>query len=298
MQSTISICVPAYNAVAYLPEALQSIRRQTFHEWELIVVEDGSDDDTRVLVEEFAKGGVQPVRYIRHEQNRGLTATRNTAVRMAQGDWIALLDADDIWEADHLRECISLAESLDIDIIHGASVLFDSATNQELAVRAPSLQDIQNLPDSLYCGEYLIQPSSVIIKRSLCQMVEGFNEAYQHAEDREMWIRCLRRGAKLGYTGKLTCRYRKHSNAMSRNVYAMASANARIYRDNLDWELIPEKKRVSLLHNSLVSAGRLIWKHRPKVAFIHFQEALKLKIEIRTILYILICKFNILRSRI
>ena len=82
----ISICIPAYKAAAFLPQALESIRTQTHGDGELIVIEDGSDDGTRALVENFAADVSQSVRYLRHEENRGLSATRNTGFAAANAD--------------------------------------------------------------------------------------------------------------------------------------------------------------------------------------------------------------------
>ena len=90
--SKVSICIPAYNAEEYLADALESVRSQTFSDWELIVTEDGSKDRTEELVSRFAALLSQPVRYQRHSVNRGLPATRNSGLSAANSEWIALLD--------------------------------------------------------------------------------------------------------------------------------------------------------------------------------------------------------------
>ncbi len=76
----LSVCVPAYNADRFLAETLESVRNQTFTDWELVVTEDGSRDGTERIVRDFAATVKQPVRYLRHEKNRGLPATRNTGI--------------------------------------------------------------------------------------------------------------------------------------------------------------------------------------------------------------------------
>ena len=92
----ISICIPAFKAERYLAETLESVRGQSFKDWELIVTEDGSRDGTEAIVGGFAGTVPQPVTYQRHDLNRGLPATRNTGIASARGTWIALLDSDDL----------------------------------------------------------------------------------------------------------------------------------------------------------------------------------------------------------
>src|SRR5688572_7380498 len=104
----ISICIPAFHAENFLPAALESVRAQRFTDWELIVTEDGSRDSTEEIVREFARTVSQPVRYDRHEQNLGRPATRNTGIAAATAEWIALLDADDVWTTGHLEAAAAL----------------------------------------------------------------------------------------------------------------------------------------------------------------------------------------------
>src|SRR4051794_34793625 len=99
-----TICVPAYEAERYLGETLESVARQTFPDWQLLVTEDGSRDGTEEIVRRFAASVSQTVRYKRHEPNRGLPATRNAAIEGVETEWVALLDADDVWLPEHLSD--------------------------------------------------------------------------------------------------------------------------------------------------------------------------------------------------
>ncbi|NBB79002.1 MAG: glycosyltransferase [Verrucomicrobia bacterium] len=272
----ISICIPAYNAAQFLSKTLGTIQAQTFSEWELIVVEDGSDDGTRLLVEKFAQMVSQSVRYFRHAENQGLTATRNTGIAAAEREWIAILDADDLWEPEHLARCVETLSERDCSLIHGGSVLFDSDSGCVLEERAPSAAALGDSPVSVFTQDYIIQPSSVVLRKSLWEQVGGFNTGFQHVEDLEMWLRCLRAGARIGYSGHLTCRYRKHAAAMSGESYAMAAAFARVYAQHLDWEAIPWRLRKERAYHSAMAAGRLAWRKNPKRARGHFHEAWKI----------------------
>jgi glycosyltransferase involved in cell wall biosynthesis len=271
----ISICIPAYNAERYLMAALESVRSQRFGDWELIVTEDGSKDAAENIVREFARSVAQPVRYDRHAQNLGLPATRNTGIASARGEWVALLDADDVWTAGHLESVAALIPGTSAEFIHSGSVLFDSETGREIEVRAPSAQTVAQFPRSLFNGGYTIQPSSVVLRRRLWEDVGGFDPTFRYVEDREMWIRCARTGAQFLYTGLNTCLYRRHASALSRHGVAMALASARVYEKNIDWEAVPRRMRHSQAADAWMAAGRIALRDDPNSARGFFGRALK-----------------------
>jgi glycosyltransferase involved in cell wall biosynthesis len=109
LDSTVSIIVPTYNRAKYLPEALESIRAQTCTDWELIVVDDGSQDDTAAVMERLTPTMSRPVRYVRRE-NGGPAAARNTGLDLATGKYVAFLDSDDCWLPHHLKDCVEALE--------------------------------------------------------------------------------------------------------------------------------------------------------------------------------------------
>ena len=274
----ISICIPAYNAERFLGAALDSVRAQRFNDWELIVTEDGSSDSTEAIVSEFARTVTQPVRYDRHPNNLGLPATRNTGISAARGEWIALLDADDVWTAGHLEAAANLIPGTSAELIHAGSVLFDSDSGRQMEVRAPTPQMVAEFPRSLFYGAYAIQPSSVVMRRCLWEDVGGFDPTFRYVEDREMWIRCARTGAQFKYTGLNTCLYRKHPSAMSRHGVAMALASARVFEKNIDWEAVPSRHRHTQAADAWFAAGRMALREDPRSARGFFGRALRHRI--------------------
>jgi glycosyltransferase involved in cell wall biosynthesis len=273
----VSICIPAYKAERFLGETLASVRAQTFTEWELIVTEDGSRDRTEEIVREFAAIVSQPVRYTRHDPNRGLPATRNAGIETAQAQWIALLDSDDLWTPDHLASCWETATSRDADFVHAGSILFDSDSGRELERRSPTKEDVAGLPLSLFRGGYIIQPASVILRRDLWERAGRFDPAFRYVEDRDMWLRCLRANARLAFTGKDTCLYRKHASALSTHSAAMAEAAARVFDKHLDWEAIPVHERRSRCASAWAAAASLSWRSNPKAAASFYRRACSVK---------------------
>lgn len=271
----ISICVPAYKAEKHLAETLESVRGQTFGNWELIVTEDGSRDRTEEIVRAFAKTVSQPVTYHRHDPNRGLPATRNHGISIAKADWIALLDSDDLWTPDHLEHLAARAAKNDADLIHAGSVLFDSDTGRELETRAPATKEISEFPLSLYLARYIIQPSSVLLRKELWQRVGGFNPDYRYVEDREMWLRCARAGGRFAYNGHNTCRYRKHASALSAHAEPMALAAAKVFEQHVDWDRIPAALRRRETAQAWTAVGRIAVRQNPRAAASYFGRAVR-----------------------
>lgn len=269
----LSICIPAYRADRYLAATLDSVRAQTYPHWELLVVEDGSSDLTARIVAEFATTVTQPVRYLRHAENCGLPATRNTGIAAARGDWIALLDSDDLWTPGHLGSLVAIAVRDQADLIHAGSLLFQSETGKLLSVRAPTPDMVAAFPRSLFVGSYIIQPASVLLRKTLWTRVGGFDPAFRYVEDRDMWLRCARAGARFTYSGGETCRYRKHAAALSTHAAAMAEAAAAVFDKHLDWPAIPAQLRHRHAAETWAAAGKLRQRDDPWRARQHFQRA-------------------------
>jgi glycosyltransferase involved in cell wall biosynthesis len=258
----ISICIPAYKADRYLAATLASVADQTYPHWELIVVEDGSQDRTAEIVNTFAGTVSQSVRFLRHEKNRGLPATRNTGIEAALGNWIALLDSDDLWTPQHLASLVRHTQPPhQADLIHAGSILFQSETGQFLETRAPSAGVIATFPHSLFVADYIIQPASVLLRRELWRQV------------RDMWLRCARAGARFLYTGETTCLYRKHTAALSTHAPEMAEAAAAVFDKHLDWDAIPRELRRRLDAETWAAAGKLRQRREPHLARRNFQRA-------------------------
>lgn len=274
MGPLLTICIPAFKADRFIRETLASVTRQTFANWELIIVEDGSHDRTEEIVNEYAGKLSQNIRFIRHAVNQGLPATRNTGIELARSDWVVLLDSDDLWEPEHLAELVACAErNPAAELVHSGSVLFESDSGREIELRFPSPEVLQNFPQSLFEGRYIIQPASVMLKKSLWQRAGRFDPMFRYVEDRDMWLRCARAGGKFAFTGRNTCRYRKHAGALSTHSAAMAEAAAAVFDKHLDWDAIPAELRRRHTSHGWAAAGRLRQRQQPSVAHRHFRRA-------------------------
>ena len=122
----VSIILPTYNRLSFLPAALQSIRKQEFTGWELVIVDDGSTDATLKHLPELTKGIDQPTRVVQQE-NQGAYGARNTGLKNALGEYIAFFDSDDLWRPYHLKNCVdALNTHEDVDWVYGACKLIDT----------------------------------------------------------------------------------------------------------------------------------------------------------------------------
>lgn len=235
----ITICIAAYKAEKYLEATLRTVYSQTFKNWELIVTEDGSRDRTEEYVTEFSLKVPQRVIYNRHQNNRGLPATRNTGIAAATGEWVAFLDADDLWKPDHLATLVSTSQIEDSDMIYAGSIQYEDATWTKLCTRAPSERDLIDLPVALYTGRLSIMSSSVMIKRESLQRLGPFSHEFPICNNTEYWLRILSKGGRLLYSGANTCIYRQHNTGLSSKITASLSEAARICERYQNWDAVP-----------------------------------------------------------
>jgi glycosyltransferase involved in cell wall biosynthesis len=299
MSALVSVCIPAYNADKYISKTLSSVREQSFTDWELIVTEDGSKDNTEELVNEFKSDMQQRILYQRHENNQGLPATRNSCIKKAKGKYIALLDADDYWAPDHLQSIVTLLEQGNAEIVHSGSILFDEDLGRELSIRAPTPEQINEFPLSLYNHYYIIQPSSAVIACNVFDRIQYFDLKFKICDDMDFWFRAARNDCRIVYSGEQTCYYRKHGNALSSRSVALVEEVAWVYRKHLDWTAFSLKHRLNTTSHAFASAGRMNLRNAPDKAWRLFVDAWKLKpIYMHFLAYsILACIFKIIKSR-
>ena len=243
MNILVSVIIPAYKAEKYINEALNSVKIQTYNKWEIIVVEDAWHDDTEKIVRQFSQTAPEhKIEFIRHEKNRGLGATRNTAIRHANGKYLAFLDHDDIWKPKHLEESVKVLEGKQADFVYSTTLMFDNETNEQLGFMGPTTEEIKNFPASL-SGRNYITPSAVVIKKDALEKVGLMNmEKQLHGcEDYDCWIRMARAGFKFVYLEEVNCLYRKHPLAMTSNQKLIHEKVLYVMKKHQDWSAVPRK---------------------------------------------------------
>lgn len=207
----VSVVVPVYERPAFIVHCLESVMSQTFHDYEVIVVDDGSKDNTaHVIQKKFPQ-----VKYL-HQENRGVSTARNLAVKNSRGRFIALLDSDDLWKKNKLEEQIAfMLKHPDCLISHTDEVWLRNG--KHFNQKAKHKKSGSNLFErSLQLC--LISPSAVIMKREFFDIVGFFDETLPLCEDYDLWLRTTCR-FEAGYINKkLTVKRGGHPDQLSSNM--------------------------------------------------------------------------------
>lgn len=212
----VSVIIPAYEAAAFIAETLDSVFAQTFSDYEVILVNDGSLDteELELALQSYA----DRIRYFKQE-NAGAAVARNQGLQAARGELIAFLDADDLWLPTYLEEQLKFLREHKCDLICADALIFgDSAdagqTYMEwLMDAAPATGEVTFL--DLVSGERSLITSGVVVRRELILEVGCFDEALRNAQDFDLWLRLARHGARLGYHRQVLLRYRCRQNSLT-----------------------------------------------------------------------------------
>ena len=220
---SFSVVIPAYNAGNFISAAIDSVLRQTLPPLEIIVIDDGSTDNTCEIV----RGYGQQIRYF-HQKNAGIGAARNAGICAANGDWIALLDADDIWHPRKL-ECQSAVISrnpaaaligTDVFQIDGDGARLDGEGQEIIRLEVDHVPLRWLLESAVFC------PSSTVVRQSYIEAIGGFSTQVQGSEDMLMWWTFAAAFLVLKLRTPLTG-YRVHTGSISSNYHTMVVGKKR-----------------------------------------------------------------------
>ena len=255
----VSVVIPAYNRINLLERAVNSVIRQTKNAFEIIVVDDGSDDNSSEMVKQKF-GSVILVR----QENCGVSAARNRGIEISKGDWIALLDSDDEWKPNKLEKQINaLSEDPDCFFCHTNEIWIRNGVRVNQGKRHKKY------------GGYIfdkcldicrISPSSVLFKKSILEHVGLFDNELHVCEDYDLWLRITREHKILFIDEPLIIKYGGHSDQLSKNIdgieiYRIRSLekllrNKRIKRDDrlLATEMLLRK--LNIYYNGCIKRGK------------------------------------------
>jgi len=213
----ISIVVPAYNYDRYLPFAVESARNQEYPEFEVVVIDDGSTDDTAEVMKQFGP----PVRYI-HQKNAGLSAARNSGIREAKHDFILFLDADDELKPGILKEMMRVFMGLESGYgLMGCDRVLIDADGKKLPTAKPSEPEGEvSARDILMRTRF--SPTGALCRKEVFEKAGGFDTTLRSTEDRDMWIRIAEK-YRVYYLNQELIHIRKHGSNMSSNAARQSS---------------------------------------------------------------------------
>lgn len=259
---TVSVVIATHNYAAFLPQAIAGVRAQTVSDWECLIVDDGSTDETPEICARICAEDAR-FRYLRNDPNRGEAATRNRGNREARGTWIATLDADDWWHPNKLKKQLAAVQANpDAVLVFTAKVDLSEAGEQE--VRCPA--EWLRAPEFTLRQESLITHSSTLIRRDAWESVNGYDETLATAPDWDLWLRLLEKFGPetLVYVDDLLVYYRLHGSNISRNWSKMRRAEWQIIRRHVlanGWWLRHPREAVQAVDEQL---WREVRRHQEK----------------------------------
>lgn len=218
----VSVIIPTYNSLEYLPEAIESVLDQTFVDFEIIVINDGSSDGTEKWVLEQSDPRLQLI----SQGNLGKSAARNAGIAKASGDYLAFLDADDCWEPTKLeKQARCLDSNSQIGLVYVWTALADSRCQP--TGRIVSSHAEGNVWEELVRDNILACGSTPMARRSCFQTVGLFALDLPLAQDWDMWIRIAAR-YPFAVIKEPLARYRLHANNTSKQLKLMQACNTRV----------------------------------------------------------------------
>ncbi len=251
--ATVDIILSTYNRVHYLKEAVESVCLQTFQDWELIIVNDGSTDETRALIDQYSQADPR-IRAI-HQPNAGLARARNNGIRAARSKYLAFLDDDDVWLNEKLEKQIAHFETHPkLGFLYSRAHVTDN-----------QLRHLRVVPEEMYSSiEKLIEwtdwlpLSSVMVRRDCLNSAGLFDESLDRGTDYDLWLRIVRRFPFDGLDQSLLL-YRQHKDNMSASAVKRLENHLVIFRKAIQY---PEfKPFIGLIRrrkaHDLYALGRL-----------------------------------------
>jgi len=244
-QPLVSIIIPAYKVARFISATLDSVLSQTFSNYEIIVINDGSPD-TEELEQELAPYS-HLITYIT-QSNQGAGAARNAGIRAARGEFVAFLDGDDLWLPEFLQQQIALIMAGDgIDLVYADAInLHDGKlcriSNMEVN---PSRGSVTT--EALITAECCVITSSVVARRSLILEVGLFDENFPNSQDFDLWLRLAKHGAHISYQKKVLIHRRIYEGSLASNPLNSFAGEIRVLEKTQQRNDLTEGERTAIL---------------------------------------------------
>ena len=221
---TVSVIIPTYNRANLIGKAIKSVLNQTYKDLEVIVVDDGSTDNTEEIVKSFTDFKIH---YICHKHNRGASAARNTGIKASRGEYIAFLDSDDEWLTEKLDKQMKIfvSESSEVGVVYTGDYYVDGKDKKIKKVHIPRKEGY--IYEELLAGNYVGTPSALLVKKECFTKIGVFDEDLSGCEDYDMWFR-IAKYYKFRYVKDLLVVCLIHDNQITANSEIMIEGIKRI----------------------------------------------------------------------
>ena len=221
---TVSVIIPTYNRANLIGGAIESVLNQTYQDFEIIVIDDGSTDNTEGIVKSFNNF---KIRYISHGDNRGVSAARNTGIKTCQGEYIAFLDSDDEWLPEKLDQQIKVFQNASSEV--GAvysEVIYMDENGKNINKKYYNPQKEGYIYEDLLVRNY-VSTSALLIKKECFDRAGLFDVSLNFHEDWDMWIR-IAKFYRFIFTKVPLARYRQHTKQITKDLELKNIAEQRI----------------------------------------------------------------------
>lgn len=232
--------MPAYNAAPYITEAIESVLHQTHTHWELLIINDGSKDNTEEMIKPFLADS--RIQYFKQE-NKGVSAARNVGLKNMKGDYFCFLDADDVLPPNSLAARLSVFQAnSQIKFVDGVVEKKDYLLKQVLQIYTPTFPLANPLSDLVRLTGRSFFGSSWMFKRDPNWQYQ-FQSELTHSEDLLFYMQLTREGGLYSYTNETIYQYRNNPGSAMGNLEGLEKGYWQVYRTIKDWE---EVKRTNL----------------------------------------------------
>jgi len=208
----VSVIIPAFDIAPFVSETLDSVFAQTYNNFEVVLVNDGShdSDELKLALEPFFDRII-----FAEQENLGASQARNTAICLSKGEYLAFLDGDDVWLPDFLLSQIEFLEKNELDMVYCDAELFGEALfeGERFTRTSPSRGEVST--ESLISAECNVITSGTVLRRSWLERLHLFDTQLPQMQDFDLWYRLAKRGARIGYQKDVLVKYRVRVGSLS-----------------------------------------------------------------------------------
>jgi len=223
VEMSVSVIIPVYNGERFVGEAIESVLAQTYAPLEIIVVDDGSTDGTAKVVHRYCN----MVRYV-YQDNAGAAAARNHGVAISRGEYLAFLDADDLWDRKYLEEVmVRFAQCPELGVVFTNFKYMDPRTNRIKVHHVEALPE-RWMHEWHFAGRWVVSPPRTVIRRSLFEKLCGFDIRLPQCEDQDLFLRAMLT-EPYDYIKKPLVIVRRFGGSLTSNIEQLWMANKKFY---------------------------------------------------------------------
>lgn len=265
MKPTVSVIVPAYNASRTVGATIESVLSQSFTDLELVMVDDGSTDETKDIVSEYKSKDPRIV--YAWQKNSGVSAARNRGLDIAKGKHISIIDADDLWEKDKLnRQLAVIGSEKDMVVLTGIrrfQLVNGRKVYGEITMPPPLQNDRYDLMSTLLLSSFqMVLINTALLEKNLARKLGGWNPNMRIAEDWDFWIRASRR-CRFKVIEEPLSYYRKHAESVTKNLdlFMVLDAHRNIIKSQLKQGVITKEEfERALISRQVETCGFFIYQ--------------------------------------